>query len=83
MGAKGDVWEGYGLTFWISLLDIFRLRFLHSAVIIHKCKCIFVFGIHIALCALVSRTEVALILVRNRVLKRNSGEILRGRTLEA
>jgi hypothetical protein len=52
--------EGEAGTFGISFLDVFCLRFFDCAVVIDKDECVLVFWVDIALCALVSRTEVAL-----------------------
>jgi hypothetical protein len=44
----------------VSLWLVFRLLCFHCTVVVHEHKCAFVFGVGIALCALVSGTEVAL-----------------------
>lgn len=52
--------EECGMTFWISFLLVFRLFFLHCAVVIDEHECALILRIRIALRALVSRTQVAL-----------------------
>lgn len=52
--------EECGMTFWISSLLVFRLLFLHCAVVINEHECALILRIRIALCALVSRTQVTL-----------------------
>lgn len=47
-------------TFGISFLDVFCLGFFDCAVVIDENEGILVFWVDIALCALVSRAEVAL-----------------------